>query len=64
MLEIFKRNLINKPFEVVYVSKEDGHYGASYKFATLEKAEEEKRVMEQAWGAELWDVVIIRHSDN
>ena len=61
MLEIFKSNLINKPFEVVYVSKEDGHYGASYRYATLEEAEEAKSRMEEAWGASLWDVVIIRH---
>ena len=61
MLEIFKSNLINKPFEVVYVSKEDGHYGASYRYATFEEAEEAKSRMEEAWGASLWDVVIIRH---
>lgn len=61
MSKMFDLNRINKPFEVVYVSKEDGHYGASYRYATLKEAEEAKSRMEEAWGASIWDVVIIRH---
>ena len=61
MSKMFDLNRVNNPFEVVYVSKEDGHYGASYRCSNFEKAEEAKRRMEEALGASVWDVVIIRH---
>ena len=64
MLRKFRGKPVIRQYEAVYVCKEDGHHGASYRYETLEEAEEGKRLMEQAWGAEQWDVVIIRHEAN
>lgn len=58
--EIIKRNRVERPYSVTCVFKADGSIGQSYRYETLEEAEEAKSQIEKVWGAELWDVVITK----
>lgn len=48
-----------KKFYVEYINKADKRHGTGYYCNTRKEAEAQKAVMEKAWGAELWDVVIV-----